>query len=438
MSAVLGTVGQAFMTQHPAGAAAVLDALDADQVRRALAALRGSAAAEVLTRLSPDTAAGVLDEMEDEQVRPLLEAADFVRLAGIAAHLPAERRERLLALLSRDERGRVLEALEYRPGTAGQLMDPRVMTFRRESTAGEAMERLRRAPSTELTELLLVDSEGRLTSTLALQALLAAKPDQALAALPARTALSVGAMATHDEVVDLLRRHPRATLAVVDFERHVLGVLRHDALLKVTEQAATDDLQQMVGADKEERALWPPFFTVKSRLPWLLINLATGFLAAAVVGLFDATIAKFTALAVLMPVVAGQAGNTGAQSLAVISRGLALREIRLGHAGRVLRKEALAAAVNGACVALITSLGTLAWSHNLGLTTVIGVSMVGSMVIAALAGAAVPMVLTALKRDPATASSIVLTTITDIAGFSSFLGLATLLSEVIARGGAAP
>jgi magnesium transporter len=169
-------------------------------------------------------------------------------------------------------------------------------------------------------------------------------------------------------------------------------------------------------------------------LPWLIINLGTGFLAAAVVGLFDQTIATFTALAVLMPVVAGQAGNTGAQSLAVVIRGLALREIRLGHAPRVLRKEALAALINGSCVALLTSLGTYVWSGNGGLTLVIGVSMVGSMFIAALAGATVPMVLTALDRDPATASSIVLTTVTDIAGFSSFLGLATLLSDLIARG----
>jgi magnesium transporter len=177
-----------------------------------------------------------------------------------------------------------------------------------------------------------------------------------------------------------------------------------------------------------------PLLVVKSRLPWLFINLVTGFIAASVVGLFDATIARFTALAVLMPVVAGQAGNTGAQALAVTSRGLALREIRIGHWWRVCRKEMLGSFVNGASVALVTSLCTFLWSHNLGLATVIGISMVGSMVIAAIAGASVPIILTALKRDPATASSIILTTVTDVSGFFSFLGLATLLANFLAAG----
>jgi magnesium transporter len=207
--------------------------------------------------------------------------------------------------------------------------------------------------------------------------------------------------------------------------------LPFDTLVRAAQHAATDDLQQMVGAGKDERALSKPLFTVKSRLPWLLINQVSGFIAASVVGLFDQTIAKFTALAVLMPVVAGQAGNTGAQALAVTSRGLSLREIRIGHWFRVCRKEALASFINGSSVAVVTALSTLLWSRNLGLAFVIGTSMVASMVIAAISGCSVPIVLTALKRDPATASSIILTTITDVSGFFSFLGLATLLSNLL-------
>jgi magnesium transporter len=169
-------------------------------------------------------------------------------------------------------------------------------------------------------------------------------------------------------------------------------------------------------------------FTVKSRLPWLYINLLTAFAAAAVVGLFDATIAQFTALAVLLPVVAGQSGNTGAQALAVTSRGLALREIRVGHFWRVVNKEVLAALLNGVAVAVVTAGGVLLWSSSMGLAGVIGISMVASMVLAALSGAMIPILLTAVGRDPATASSIILTTVTDITGFFSFLGLATLMS----------
>jgi magnesium transporter len=154
-------------------------------------------------------------------------------------------------------------------------------------------------------------------------------------------------------------------------------------------------------------------------------------LAAAVVGLFEDTIARFTALAVLLPVVAGQSGNTGAQALAVTMRGLALREIRVRHWLRVARKELAVGALNGIAVAAVTSLGVLVWSKSIGIAAVIGTSMVFSMIIAGVAGASVPMALTVLRQDPAAASSIVLTTVTDVMGFLTFLGLATLASGML-------
>jgi magnesium transporter len=170
---------------------------------------------------------------------------------------------------------------------------------------------------------------------------------------------------------------------------------------------------------------------VRKRLPWLQINLVTAFLAASVVGIFEETIARTTALAVLLPVVAGQSGNTGAQALAVTMRGLALREIRLRHWITVARKEVSVAFVNGIAVALTTSLGVYVWSRSAGIALVIGLSMVISMVAAGLSGAAIPMILTALKQDPAQSSSIVLTTVTDVVGFFSFLGIATMLAGML-------
>ena len=195
--------------------------------------------------------------------------------------------------------------------------------------------------------------------------------------------------------------------------------------------ARRDRRLQQIAAWQRERALSPPLLTIKSRLPWLLINLLTAFTAASVVGLFDETIAQFTALAVLLPIVAGQSGNTGAQALAVTSRGLALREIRVAHGPRVLRKEVLAACVNGATSGGLTACGVFVWSGSFGLALVIGVSMLVSMVLAALFGALVPLALTAWGRDPATASSIILTTVTDVTGFFSFLGLASWAARTI-------
>jgi magnesium transporter len=430
MSAVLSDLAATFMLRHPAEAAALLDSLTPEDAGRMLSRLDAGPSSEILGRLSPDLAARTLERLAPEEARRMMAAMDFVRLAVVLAQMDEEARGRLLAMLSADQRRHVTDAADYPRGSAGQLMDPRFVSFREDTTAADALERVRTGAHPSSSTLLVVDVNGRLTGTASLQELLAAPEERVLRDL-ARPPVFVGAVATRDEVVELLRRHPSEVLPVVDLDGRLLGVLHQQALVRVAEHALADDLQQMVGANKDERALSSVPFTVKSRLPWLMINLGTGFLAATVVGLFDATIAKFTALAVLMPVVAGQAGNTGAQALAVVSRGLALREIRLGHAPRVLRKELASSVVNGITVALVTSLATLLWSNNGWLAVVLGASMVASMVIAALAGAAVPMVLTALKRDPATASSIVLTTVTDVAGFSSFLGLATALSELL-------
>jgi magnesium transporter len=187
----------------------------------------------------------------------------------------------------------------------------------------------------------------------------------------------------------------------------------------------------MFGAGRDERALSKVSFAVRKRLPWLEINLVTAFLAATVVGLFEDTIARFTALAVFLPVVAGQSGNTGSQALAVTMRGLALREIRGRHWFQVASKEVAVGFLNGCVVALTTSFVVYLWMSSYGLALVIGVSMVFSMVIAGLSGALIPILLQSLGQDPAQSSSIVLTTVTDVAGFMSFLGLATLLAGML-------
>jgi magnesium transporter len=431
MSAALDDLALGYMTHHPAGAARVLERLDAGEVAEALLPLDVARASEVLLKMNADAAAHTLERMDDEWARETLTFTDFVRVASWLTYLDEAARKRLLAGLPAQRQRNIQEALEFPPGTAGQLMDPRVTTFREETTIEEALERIRNTKNKKITDVVLIDEDGRLTGVVSLQRLIGAPIGALMGSVAERDRPFANPMATRDEVVELLNRHALTSLPVVDLDGRLLGILRYDVLVRTAQQAATDDLQQMVGAGKDERALSPALFTVRSRLPWLLINLGTGFVAASVVGLFDETIAKFTALAVLMPVVAGQAGNTGAQALAVTSRGLALREIRIGHWFRVFHKELRAAFVNGIAVAGVTAVSTYFWSKSAGLAMVIGISMVCSMVIAAISGASVPIVLTALKRDPATASSIILTTVTDVSGFFSFLGLATLLSHLL-------
>jgi magnesium transporter len=232
--------------------------------------------------------------------------------------------------------------------------------------------------------------------------------------------------------VELFGERHFFSLPVVDLDQHLLGVIRNEDIIKASQEEAMADLQTMVGANKDERALSPVWFSVRKRLPWLQLNLLTTFLAASVVGIFEGTIAQFTALAVLLPVVSAEAGNSGAQSLAVVIRGLALRDIRPSQWFRVSGRQVYVAFINGLAVSATASLAVGLWSRSLGLAFVIGLSMIIAMVIAGLSGAIIPITLKAMKQDPAHSSSIFLTTVTDIVGFFSFLGLATMFSSLLA------
>jgi magnesium transporter len=273
--------------------------------------------------------------------------------------------------------------------------------------------------------------DTRLIGQIEVQEMALAGAEALLADLLVPAPAAVTVTAGREEIVQLLEQHRLSDIPVVDADGRLVGVVRYDALVKAVEDEASAKLQMMVGVSKEERALSKIGFSIKKRLPWLQINLLTAFLAASVVGLFEATIAKYTALAVLLPVVAGQSGNTGAQALAVTMRGLALREITALHWPKVLWKESNVGFFNGIAVALTTSIGVWVWSGSIGLALVIGVSMVLSMIIAGIAGAAIPIVLTVLGQDPAQSSSIILTTVTDVAGFFSFLGIATAMSAFL-------
>lgn len=232
-------------------------------------------------------------------------------------------------------------------------------------------------------------------------------------------------------MVEILQREPISVLPVVNHAGRFLGVIRQAELMSAVEEETSVDIQTMVGASPDEHALSRPWFAIRKRLPWLQVNLFTAFLAASVVGFFESTIAKFTALAVLMPMVAGQSGNAGGQALAVTIRGLALREITLRHWPRMVWKESAAGLVNGLAVAATAGIGVYLWSGQLALMAVFCAAMVISMAAAGLAGALVPMILRRFGQDPATASAIFVTTTTDIVGFFSFLGLATLFAGML-------
>jgi magnesium transporter len=305
-------------------------------------------------------------------------------------------------------------------------MDPQITAIPVDLTVREAIATLRRARRETLYYLYVIDRERRLLGVLDMRELLLASPRDPIAPLVKPDVVTVPADMSRDGVTDLIRQRRFVALPVVDDQGHLLGVLKPDEMREAVEQEAFGDLQKMVGAGVDERALSPVTTVVAKRLPWLYVNLATAFAASAVVGLFEETIARVTALAVLLPVVAGQGGNTGAQSLAVVMRGIALRELVPGTGRRLLRKELLAALVNGMAVAAGTSLAVFLWDGRPALVAVIACAMVVNMTAAGLAGAAIPLLLRALGRDPAQSASIFLTTVTDVVGFAAFLGFAVV------------
>lgn len=385
----------------------------------------------LLQRLSPALGARVLAQMDDRRLNTVIQQGDFNRTAILMSHWDADFLESRIKPLKEDTVRDLRLLLQYPADSAGHYMDPRVLTFRPETTVKEARMRLRKIKKRRVIDFFIVDDAGRLKGSISLQDLLMAEPQHRLQELIAREPPSVQAVSSRDEAIDIFKRGRLSTLPVVDFEGRLLGVIRQQAMMSATEQEASIELQTMVGVSKDERAFSKVPFSIQKRLPWLHINLVTAFLAAAVVGIFEGTIARFTALAVLMPVVAGQSGNTGAQALAVTMRGLVLREVRVRQWPRVLWKEAQVGLINGIAVALTTAVGVWIWSRSPGLAMVIALAMVISMVAAGLAGALIPILLSVFGQDPATSSSIILTTVTDVVGFLSFLGLATVFAGLL-------
>lgn len=425
-----------FLARYPIEASVLLDKMKAEDAAALLARHEPRTLADVFATLSPALWPGIAPRLPEPLFVQTLNRVPPTAVAAVLRVLDDARQQRILEQLDSSLRPDVELLLSCPPGSAGAVMDPRVVFLRPHQRVGEALARLReeryhRRYVRAQRIMLVVDDEARLLGIVAIQDLALAHPDDLVSEYMQPAPAFVPLTATTEEIVDALSEHTLSSLPVVDAEGHLVGIVRYEKLVAAAQENASVDLQTMFGASRDEKALSPPVFAVRKRLPWLQINLLTAFLAAAVVGVFEHTIASYTALAVLLPVVAGQSGNTGAQALAVVIRGLALREISIAHWRRVLTKETLVATVNGLAVALTCALGVFVWSGSLGLTAVIAVSMVISMAIAGLAGAGIPILLTRLGQDPAQSSSIILTTVTDVAGFFSFLGIATVFLAML-------
>lgn len=427
----LQSLTQAFLLNYPLGAARKLEAMSPMEAAGILREQKGHVSARVLDRLAPRMTLAILLELDTALAAGMLESMDVAAVVSLLSQADADRREAWLGCMTTATADEFRALLEYPENSVGQLMNPRIFAFNKSTSAGQALAQLRRQGVHRLPHLFLLNDDMTLHARVDVQRLVLAEPAVPLAQLAMPVQVYVQALDPREEVLEKLGHHEVDVLPVVDMDFHLVGVLEGQELLDAVRQDLVTDMQTMVGVSKDERALSTSLFAVRKRLPWLQINLLTAFLASAVVGMFESTIAQFTALAVLLPVAAGQSGNAGAQALAVTMRGLTLREISLRHWHRVMLKELAAGFMNGVGIAATCALGVYLWSQSSGLALVMALAMIVSMTIAGIAGAIVPIALKRFGLDPAQASSIVLTTVTDIAGFLSFLGIATLLADLL-------
>lgn len=418
-----------YVDQFPAEAARFVE--ESPQAIPVVADLPVPGIVKLLERLDPSHLRSVFLAMPFTQQVSVLETASIrIRLA-ILHSLEEDEREALLAGLPEALRTEIVDLLEFPEDTAGFYMDGPVAQFRTDMSVGETLESLRASKQQRVRSLYLVDENNQLAGRVDMQDMALSTADTRMSTLLNPVEGVAYLTSPREDMVEIFDTNRVDSIPIVDRQQRLIGVVRYASLFQAAEDEATADIQTMVGTSADERALSPATFAVKKRLAWLHINLLTAFLAASVVGLFQSTIAQFTMLAVLMPVVAGQSGNAGGQALAVTMRGLALKEINVMHWRNVLWKEIQIAVIDGFALAATCGLGVFLWSHSAGLAAVIGISMVVSLIAAGIAGALVPIVLVRVGQDPATASTIILTTVTDVSGFMSFLGTATLLSFLL-------
>ena len=423
--------------QHPADLAQVFSELPEKERHATFNVLvdkNGRLAMEALSELGPEKGAELLALRSAEEIARLAQEIPSDDAAPLIGHLPKELADVVLDLIKPKPGGGVPELLEYEEQTAGRLMNPNVFALGEDLTAGEAITALQAARDVEMVfYLYVVDDRRHLVGVISLRRLLLVPPDTPLKRIMTTDVYSVRVDTDQEEVARQVASYNLLAVPVVDEENKLAGVVTVDDVIDVIKDEATEDLLRLAGVSGDERIATPAGEAIRKRLPWLGVNLVTAFVAASVVALFESTISQVTALAVFMPIVAGMGGNAATQTLTVIVRGLALGELSWGNAKKALAKESLIGIGNGLALGVVAA--GVAWVTKgdpmLGL--LLGMAMVCNMFVAATMGTLVPLGLKALKVDPALASAVFITTFTDVVGFASFLGLATVFLKYLAR-----
>lgn len=384
---------------------------------------------EVLVHVGDEVRESLLAEMDPDEIVAAVEDLDIDDLADLVEDLPDTVIDEVLKSMDRENRERLEQVLSYPEDTAGRLMNPDVVTVRADTTIDVVLRYLRlRGELPEHTDhLYVVSRRHQYLGRIAVAALLTNEPGTPINKLVDDEQPAIDVEESAGEVARKFSDHDWLSAPVVDDSNILLGRITIDDVVDIIREQAEHQALGAAGLDEDEDLFSPVWRAMRRRLIWLSINLATAFLAASVVGEFAGTIDKLVALAVLMPIVAGMGGNAGTQVLALMVRGLALGQVGASNVRTLLWKEVRVALLNGLALGTLLAVIVMLWFNNIGLSLVIAIALTLNLLSAAAAGVLVPLTLKRFGFDPALASSIFLTTVTDVMGFFTFLGLATVL-----------
>ncbi len=413
---------------HPADMANHMENLSLPEQVSLLRHLPPSEAADTLAELDEDLAVDVLEHLAPDEAAAIISEMSPDDAADVLDELEEDHRDTLLNTLTREDAEELRRLLAFDPDTAGGIMNTEIVMLERDITVDDAIRQIRH--DMEDKEIpyyaYVVDDADRLVGVLSLRDLMLSKPGTILRdALHNQDVIAVRYDMDRKEVANRMSHYNFMAMPVVDYEGRLLGVATYDDILDVMQDEASADMLGMVGAGQDESVDTPWKDSVRMRLPWLMVNMLTSALSAFVVYLFEGSIAEMALLAVLMPMVANQAGNTGQQALAVMIRQLATERFDQKKAWTAVLREGKIGLVTGLFMAAAACCGVYLFSGVLSLGLVMGLALLGDMLLGALAGGTIPLLFRIVGRDPAQASSIFLTAITDSAGFFIFLGLAT-------------
>ena len=413
---------------HAADVATVLRELPlADQVQlfRLLTPLH---AGNVLSELDDATRTELVRALDEVEISRILDRMPSDHVVEVVEELPREEADKLLDLMQEDKSEEVHELLEYGEKTAGRLMSTGFIAVYESATVGRAIEHIRKsATGDNAFYLYVLDEHEHLVGLVPLHRLLAADPATPIGAIRSESVQTVSVDADQEEVAQLARRYNLVEVPVVDVNRRLLGAISAADVIDVIDEEATEDIQRLGGVGGDETVLDPPRQVFRTRLIWRLVNLGTAVLAASVIGLFESSIHALATLAVFMPIVASMGGIATTQTATVAIRGLAVGDLTRGILRRVLWKEVWLGLTTGAANGLVIAVIAYLWKGLWLLSVILGLAMVLNMLVAAVVGTLVPVALKTFRVDPAIASGVIITTFTDVCGFFSFLGLATLL-----------